>query len=66
MSLPYYLFVVNVEGEWNMLVVLRVERGLKNPASRIIERFSEDIIDYMITKFDFKNVNIVNMSLLLL
>jgi DNA-binding Lrp family transcriptional regulator len=65
-SLPYYLFVVNVEGEWNMLVVLRVERGLKNPASRIIERFSDDIIDYRITKFDFKNVNIVNMSLLLL
>jgi DNA-binding Lrp family transcriptional regulator len=65
-SLPYYLLVVNVEGEWNMLVVLRVERGLKNPASRIIERFSDDVIDYRITKFDFKNVNIVNMSLLLL
>ena len=65
-SLPYYLMISNVDGEWNMLVILRVERGLKNPASRIIEKFSEDIIDYRITKIDFKNVNIVNMSLLLL
>ncbi|HXG14097.1 MAG TPA: AsnC family transcriptional regulator [Candidatus Nitrosotenuis sp.] len=65
-SLPYYLLVADMEGEWNMLVILRVERGFKNPASRLIERFSDDIIDYRITKFDFKNVNIVNMSLLLL
>ncbi len=65
-SLPYYLMISNMDGEWNMLVILRVERGLKNPASRIIEKFSEDIIDYRITKIDFKNVNIVNMSLLLL
>ena len=65
-SLPYYLLVANVEGEWNMLVILRMERGLKNPASRIIERFSDDVIDYRITKFDFKNVNVVNMALLLL
>jgi len=65
-SLPYYLLVANMEGEWNMLIVLRSERGIKNPGSKIIERFSDDIIDYRITKFDFKNVNIVNMSLLLL
>jgi Lrp/AsnC family leucine-responsive transcriptional regulator len=65
-SLPHYLLVANLEGEWNMLIILRLERGLKNPAARIIERFSDDIIDYRITKFDFKNVNIVNMSLLLL
>jgi DNA-binding Lrp family transcriptional regulator len=65
-SLPYYLLVADMEGEWNMLVILRVERGFKNPAARLIERFSDDIIDYRITKFDFKNINIVNMSLLLL
>lgn len=65
-SLPYYLFVSNIEGEWNMLIVLRTERGIKNPGSRIIEKFSEDVIDYRVTKFDFKNINIVNMSLLLL
>ena len=66
LSLPYYVIVANTEGEWNMLVILRVERGLKNPASRIIERFSDDIIDYRISRIDFKNINIVNMTLLLL
>jgi hypothetical protein len=58
--------VANTEGDWSMLVVLRIERGLKNPASRIIERFSDDIVDYRTTKIDFKNVNITNMALLLL
>lgn len=65
-SLPYYLLIANLEGEWNMLIVMRQERGIKNPASRIVEKFSDDIIDYRITKFDFKDVNILNMSLLLL
>ncbi|CAE6504698.1 MAG: AsnC family transcriptional regulator [Candidatus Nitrosotenuis sp.] len=65
-SLPYYLLVANIEGEWNMLVVLRAERGIKNPGAKIIEKFSEDVIDYRVTKLDFKNINIVNMSLLLL
>lgn len=65
-SLPYYLLVADVEGDWNMLVVLRVDNELKNPSARIIERFSDDIIDYRIGKFDFKNINMVNMSLLLL
>jgi DNA-binding Lrp family transcriptional regulator len=65
-SLPHYLLVANLDGEWNMLIIMRVERGLKNPAAKIIEKFSDDIVDYRITKFDFKNVNIVNMSLLLL
>lgn len=65
-SLPYYLLVANLEGEWNMLVVMRQERGIKNPASKIVEKFSDDVIDYRITKFDFKDVNILNMSLLLL
>lgn len=65
-SLPHYLMAANMDGEWNMLIILRIERGLKNPASKIIEKFSDDIIDYRITKIDFKNINIVNMSLLLL
>jgi Lrp/AsnC family leucine-responsive transcriptional regulator len=65
-SLSHYLVVAEMDGEWNMLVIMRLERGLKNPASKIIEKFSDDIIDYRIAKFDFKNVNIVNMSLLLL
>ena len=65
-SLPHYLLVANLDGEWNMLVVMRQERGLKEPAAKIVEKFSDDIIDYRITKFDFKDVNILNMSLLLL
>ena len=65
-SMPEYLFVANTEGEWNMLIISRIEPGLKNPTSRIVEKFSDDIVDYRITKCDFKNVNLLNMSLLLL
>ncbi|MBM2852673.1 MAG: transcriptional regulator [Candidatus Nitrosotenuis sp.] len=65
-SMPEYLFVANMDGEWNMLVISRIDRGVKNPTSRIVEKFSDDIIDYRITKCDFKNVNLLNMSLLLL
>jgi DNA-binding Lrp family transcriptional regulator len=65
-ALPYYLLIADTEGEWNMLVILRAEPGIKNPSSKIVEKFSDDVIDYRITKLDFKNVNIVNMSLLLL
>ena len=63
---PDYLFVANLEGEWNMLIVMKVEQGIRNPTSKIIEKFSEQVIDYRITKFDIKNVNLLNMSLLLL
>ncbi len=63
---PDYLFVANLEGEWNMLIVMKVETGKKNPTSKIIEKFSEQVIDYRISKFDIKNVNLLNMSLLLL
>jgi len=56
----------NLDGEWNMLIVMKVETGKKNPTSKIIERFSEQVIDYRISKFDIKNVNLLNMSLLLL
>ena len=63
---PDYLLVANLEGEWNMLIVMKVETGKKNPTSKIIEKFSEQVIDYRISKFDIKNVNLLNMSLLLL
>ncbi len=63
---PDYLFVANLEGEWNMLIVMKVETGKKNPTSKIIEKFSEQVIDYRISKFDIKNVNLLNMSLMLL
>ena len=65
-TLPDYLFVANLEGEWNMLIVMKIESGQKNPTSKIIEKFSEQVIDYRITEFDIKDVNLLNMSLLLL
>ena len=63
---PDYLFVANLEGEWNMLVVMKIASGVKNATSKIIEKFSEQVIDYRINKFDIQNVNLLNMSLLLL
>jgi Lrp/AsnC family leucine-responsive transcriptional regulator len=63
---PDYLFVANLEGEWNMLVVMRIDPGTKSATSKIIEKFSEQVIDYRINKFDIQNVNLLNMSLLLL
>jgi Lrp/AsnC family leucine-responsive transcriptional regulator len=63
---PNYLLVGNLEGEWNMLVVMKIELGMKNATSKIVERFSDNVIDYRVNKLDIKNVNLLNMSLLLL
>ncbi len=65
-KLPNYLFVANLDGDWNMLVVMKVEQGQKEPSIKIVEKFSDDIIDYRITDFDVRDVNLLNMSLLLL
>jgi DNA-binding Lrp family transcriptional regulator len=63
---PNYLLVANLEGEWNMLVVMKIEPGIKNATSKIVEKFSDQVIDYRVNKLDIKNVNLLNMSLLLL
>jgi len=65
-SLPDYLFIADMEGEWNMLVVMKVETSKNHPTSKIVEKFSEQVTDYRISKFDIKNVNLLHMSLLLL
>ena len=65
-SLPDYLFIADMEGEWNMLVVMKVETRKNHPTSKIVEKFSEQVTDYRISKFDIKNVNMLHMSLLLL
>ena len=65
-SLPDYLFIADMEGEWNMLVVMKVETHKNHPTSKIVEKFSEQVTDYRISKFDIKNVNMLHMSLLLL
>ncbi len=65
-KLPNYLFVANLDGDWSMLVVMKVERDEKEPSLKIVEKFSDDIIDYRISDFDVRDVNLLNMSLLLL
>ena len=65
-KMPNYLFVANLDGDWNMLVVMKVEQEQKDPSLKIVEKFSDDISDYRISDFDVRGVNLLNMSLLLL
>ncbi|MGI0047000.1 MAG: Lrp/AsnC family transcriptional regulator [Nitrosotalea sp.] len=60
-----YLFVATVDGDWNMLIVMRQDSE-KNPTSKIIEKFSDQISDYRISGIHIKDVNLLNMSLVLL
>ncbi len=55
-----------MEGEWNMLVIIQVDSEKANTSQKIVEKFSEEIIDYRINEIDIKDANILNMSLLLL
>jgi Lrp/AsnC family leucine-responsive transcriptional regulator len=61
-----YLFVATVDGEWNMIIVMREENLQKNPTSKIIEKFSDQILDYRTNGIQMKDINLINMSLLLL
>jgi len=65
-SLPNYLLVATIDGEWNMLIVMKVEELQKNQSSKIIEKFSEQVLDYRISEIQMKDINLLNMSLLLL
>ncbi len=65
-TIPNYLFVATMEGDWNMMIVMRVEESGKNPTSKIIEKFSDQILDYKINGIKINDVNLLNMSLLLL
>ncbi|HXW03259.1 MAG TPA: AsnC family transcriptional regulator [Nitrosarchaeum sp.] len=65
-KLDNYLLIANMDGEWNMLVMIQVDSGKSNTAQKIVEKFSEELIDYRINIVDIKDVNILNMSLLLL
>jgi Lrp/AsnC family leucine-responsive transcriptional regulator len=64
--LPNYLFVATLEGDWNIIIVMRVEDSEKNPTSRVVEKFSDQILDYKINGIQIKDVNLLNMSMLLL
>jgi Lrp/AsnC family leucine-responsive transcriptional regulator len=65
-KLDNYLLVANMNGEWNMLVIMQLNSEKSNPAQKIVEKFSDELIDYRINEIDIKDVNILNMSLLLL
>ncbi len=65
-TFPNYLFVATIDGEWNMIIVMREENSQKNPTSKIIEKFSDQILDYRTNGIQMKDINLINMSLLLL
>ena len=65
-KLDNYLLVANMEGEWNMFIVIQVDSEKSNTSQKIVEKFSEELIDYRVNEIDIKDVNILNMSLLLL
>ncbi|HSB83711.1 MAG TPA: AsnC family transcriptional regulator [Nitrosarchaeum sp.] len=65
-KLDNYLFISNMDGEWNMLIIIQIDSAKANTAQKIVEKFSDELTDYRINEIDIKNVNILNMSLLLL
>ncbi|PIN97260.1 MAG: transcriptional regulator [Nitrosopumilus sp. CG10_big_fil_rev_8_21_14_0_10_33_7] len=65
-KLDNYLLIANMEGEWNMMVMIQIDSEKSNTAQKIVEKFSDELIDYRINVVDIKDVNILNMSLLLL
>jgi Lrp/AsnC family leucine-responsive transcriptional regulator len=65
-KLDNYLLVANMEGEWNMLIMIQLDSEKSNTSQKIVEKFSEELIDYRINKIDIKDANILNVSLLLL
>ncbi len=65
-KLDNYLLVANMEREWNMLVIIQVDSEKLSTTQKIVEKFSDELIDYRINEIDIKGTNILNMSLLLL
>jgi len=65
-KLDNYLFISNMDGEWNMLIIIQIDSAKTNTPQKIVEKFSDELTDYRINEIDIKNVDILNMSLLLL
>ena len=65
-KLDNYLLVANMEGEWNMFVIIQIDSAKSSTSQKIVEKFSDELIDYRINEIDIKDANILNMSLLLL
>ena len=65
-KLDDYLLVANMEGEWNVLIMIQIDSKKSNTSQKIVEKFSEELIDYRINEIDIKSANILNVALLLL
>ncbi len=65
-TLSNYLLVATLDGEWNMMIILKIDDVQKKPSSKMIEKFSEQILDYRISEIQMKDINLLNMSQLLL
>ncbi|MFB5605936.1 MAG: Lrp/AsnC family transcriptional regulator [Nitrosarchaeum sp.] len=65
-KLDNYLMVSTMDGEWNMLIIIQTESSKSTTSQKIVEKFSDELRDYRINDIDIKDVNILNMSLLLL
>ena len=49
-----------------MFIIIQGDSEKSNTLQKIVEKFSEELIGYRVNKIDIKDVNILNMSLLLL
>jgi len=49
-----------------MFIIIQMDSEKSNTSQKIVEKFSEELIDYRVNEIDIKDVNILNMSLLLL
>ena len=49
-----------------MFIIIQVDSEKSNTSQKIVEKFSEELIDYRVNEIDIKDVNMLNMSLLLL
>jgi len=57
-KLDNYLLVSNMEGEWNMLVLLQVTSEKSKTSQKIVEKFSDELIDYRINEIDISKTSI--------
>jgi len=65
-KLPDHLFIAFLDGEWNLMIVMRKENSDTHPTNKVLEKFSDNILDYRINKFEINDINLENMSLLII
>jgi Lrp/AsnC family leucine-responsive transcriptional regulator len=49
-----------------MFIIIQMDSEKSNTSQKIVEKFLEELIDYRVNEIDIKDMNILNMSLLLL